>query len=161
LHLNTSKGKSGIDPLSYNSNGFIYDEMVTNIGHLTFYLIFEVNKYNDTKYNPTPSNIVNFSFNLAYKDNNDNYTLLDTYLSSCNYTLYENKYTSIKNSEIYSSNINNIVTSDNLDISNNNSINYYLTLDYVFDVKDNFESILSNELVNIPTFVLTIEVKGN
>jgi len=130
-------------------------------GHLTFYLVFEVNKYNDTKYNPTPSNIVNFSFNLTYKDNNDSYSLLDKYLSSCNYTLYENKYTSIKNSEIYSSNIDSIVTSDNLDVSSDTSSIYYLTIDYIFNVGDNFESVKTNELVNKPLFILTIEVRGS
>jgi len=163
LHLNITKGNKGIDPLAYNSKGFVDDEMVSSKeGHLTFYLVFEVSKYNNREYNPSPYSTVNFSFNLSYKEDNDSYTLLDKYLSSCTCSHFaSNTSTSAYQEDIYSSNVNNILTSDNLDVSNDTSSIYYLTLDYLFDVGEDFEAVKSNELVNKPTFLLTAEVKGN
>jgi len=130
-------------------------------GHLTFYLVFEVSKYSNKENNPSPYSTVNFSFKLSYKEDNDSYSLLDKYLDSCTYTIINKTNTYTNNGVTFNNDVNTIVTSDNLNVSNDTTSIYYLTLDYIFNVGDNFESVKTNELVNKPIFLLTAEVRGS
>lgn len=162
LELNSEKGNnhSGIEPIKYNSKGFVNDETITYDGWLKFFIKFNSNIY----YNDYGLNKISFSAVLKYS--NSFITSFSLLTSTCfnslasfvNYVETDNgsNYNELVPQKIESSNFNVSDTEKNITLSfdynfDSNMFNEkkytYFEIIYCFSVDStNFDNIYLNEL---------------
>ncbi len=161
LTVNQNFGSgSGIEKLEFNSTGFVYNGKVSYIGHLKYHLIFDAPTfYLDAG---SQNKVVNFKFELSYKDgiSGTNSLINPSYLTA---TISET-FNSIVNNPLtlnFNSNISVNASTNNFNV-NNTTEKLYLTLDYIFDVKNsaNFENVKNDQLKTGVTLMLTTYLGG-
>lgn len=151
---------SGIEKLEFNSTGFVYNGKVSYIGHLKYHLIFDAPSFYLDSGSQNKS--VNFKFELAYKDgiSGTNSLIDSSYLTA---TISET-FNNISNNPLtlnFNSNISVNASTNNFNV-NNTTEKLYLTLDYIFDVKNstNFENVKNDQLKTGVTLMLTTYLGG-
>lgn len=131
---------TGIEKLNFNSSGFVYDDIVSYVGHLKYHLIFDSKLFfEDSNYE---NRNINFRFELMYVDDNvgtnslinQNYLTATLEESSTNFSRTLN-LSFVSHTTVYAETDYFIITSE--------SDKMYLTLDYIFNVQnsDNYENI--------------------
>ena len=151
---------SGIEKLEFNSTGFVYNGKVSFVGHLKYHLIFDAPTfYLDSG---SQNKVLNFKFELSYKDgiSGTNSLINPSYLTA---TISET-FNNIVNNPLtlnFNSNVSVNASTNNFNV-NNTTEKLYLTLDYIFDVKNsaNFENVKNDQLKTGVTLMLTTYLGG-
>lgn len=161
LDINNLYGNgNGIEQLKYNSKGFVFDEVVSYVGHLKYYLVF--NSASFYSYVGASSNTtIKFGINFTYKNGFvDGYSLISSNYLTIN-LIETNENTNEELSLKFSPQGNAFGTSNDFVITSA-SEKLNLVVDCVFNVQnyETFMNIWNNELTKGVIFNLSIYIEG-